>query len=275
MDWARAKNILIIAFILLNIFLLYNLFSEEFVFTGSRLSANDLDQLVKFLKTAGIEVSAKDIPQSPAKMQVLKVGYQLIDTDSLLKKVFGENKNYQQKGQLYWNGNTTLKIDNSIKVTILDKIDVSGLSEGNIYSFCDRLLDRYGLNEKDKSVSAFYKSDDGYVVEYQNNYQDHFLDISYIRIKIKKSGELQLEKLWLKPMGFSNLKRDIIGAADALLRLASYKEKAEPLKVTAVESGWYFSWESTDIGQAVPVWRIKTDGGEVYYINAFTGELEK
>ncbi|MGB9809142.1 MAG: two-component system regulatory protein YycI, partial [Caldanaerobacter sp.] len=60
----------------------------------------------------------------------------------------------------------------------------------------------------------------------------------------------------------------------AVLELVKIKAEGIYLDIEDVKLGYYFNWPNAVKGEAVPVWRVITNKG-TYYINAYTGNLEK
>ena len=89
MDWARAKTILIIAFVITNIFLAYNVWQTKYYgHRSERISDDRIEELVNILQQRGISVSAP-IPKDLYTNEILTVEYMEIDTDGLMETVFG------------------------------------------------------------------------------------------------------------------------------------------------------------------------------------------
>jgi regulatory protein YycI of two-component signal transduction system YycFG len=89
MDWAKAKTILIIAFVITNIFLAYNVWNTKYYgHRSERISDDRIEELVDILQQRGMRVSAP-IPKDLYTKEILTVEYMEIDTDGLMETVFG------------------------------------------------------------------------------------------------------------------------------------------------------------------------------------------
>lgn len=80
--------------------------------------------------------------------------------------------------------------------------------------------------------------------------------------------------------GFRGEPKGILAPTEAVLRLAGALAAGggaapRPRAFTAVALGYYApQLPAARAWEAVPAWRIATDTGAVYYVNAFTGEVE-
>ena len=87
MDWAKAKTILIIAFVITNIFLAYNVWNTKYYgHRSERIRDDRIEELVDILQQRGMRVSAP-IPKD-LYTEILTVEYMEIDTDGLMETVF-------------------------------------------------------------------------------------------------------------------------------------------------------------------------------------------
>lgn len=93
-------------------------------------------------------------------------------------------------------------------------------------------------------------------------------------------AEEGIKFLWqrpLEPIGPAGEKKAIIPATEALLRLAAAREGhkgGERLTIAEITLGYYNKLYDAQEWEAVPVWALRTDEDQWYYINAFTGEQE-
>ena len=93
-------------------------------------------------------------------------------------------------------------------------------------------------------------------------------------------AEEGIKFLWQRPWSPSVLpvkKKAIIPATEALLRLGCRPgghKGGERLTIAEITLGYYNKLYDAREWEAVPVWALRTDQDQWYYINAFTGEQE-
>jgi len=117
------------------------------------------------------------------------------------------------------------------------------------------------------------------VVEYVPVYEGVPVFAGYLRVFLGQEGVEEVAAFFPTPEGFRGDPKGVLDPGEALLRLAGYL-KVNPstrggTTFTGVELGYYAppsvsasSWET------YAAWRVLTATGEVYYVNAFTGEVE-
>jgi regulatory protein YycI of two-component signal transduction system YycFG len=88
MDWAKAKNILIFIFVLLNLFLSITLIT---LFNSDNISGEAIDNTVKVLENRGIVLDC-EIPLYNKEMGTLISTNTILDKDLIIKSFFGEVK---------------------------------------------------------------------------------------------------------------------------------------------------------------------------------------
>jgi len=91
MDWSKAKNVLIIAFIATNIFLIYNiqskLFGEQEIHIINDEYVNSVEE---HLNNNGIELEAH-ISKEIISLPILVVRYKTFDSDTLAQGFLGND----------------------------------------------------------------------------------------------------------------------------------------------------------------------------------------
>ncbi|MBX6350531.1 MAG: hypothetical protein IRZ11_03355 [Clostridia bacterium] len=95
------------------------------------------------------------------------------------------------------------------------------------------------------------------------------------KVEVDATGVVSVVEHILLPIGFSGPPKPIIGWDGALTRLDQTLGGEGGLGVASVEVGYfsdvYCQVESYEIP---PVWQVRLVSGEVYYVNAYTGEVE-
>lgn len=267
MDWSKAKNILIIAFIITNIFLIYHI--EKDMINQDALEARSegkIREVVNILKERNIEVEA-DVPMEVMAMAVLDVEYTTYDLDEV-QKTFGEEFNVSllmNDKVLHYERNT----ESSFELNITEK---DALQEA------EKFLKKYGY--KDNAILwSSNLSGNQYDIVYKQSYKGRVLENSYMSLVVTDDGVMEFERMWLKPLNLGDSKIEIIPAPKALLKFMEDNEPTEEENITIakmdlvywldVSQNNFTSWENVESGTAIPTWRIELASGEVTLIPAF------
>lgn len=282
MDWRKAAIILISSFIVLNIILAVNLWvnerpAEEFVLTQDQQQEIE-DQLSK----KGIKLEAK-IPEKGLPQAFLELGYKKADQQKILDNFLGKGAKPRteqiQGGKSYTMDSRQLIImDNGI-ITYFDKQDKAfpGLSRQQAETEAVEFMESHGgLPQEAVLNSITYDEKTGsYLIEYVRKYDGFFVANSYIDILVSPSGVKNYYQSWLNIYGYRGKKKAVISPFTAIMRMASEKKNTDSMVITGIEQGFYSKFYDADRWQAAPVWKISLKSGDVYYVNAYTGELEQ
>ncbi|WP_162523620.1 two-component system regulatory protein YycI [Calorimonas adulescens] len=269
MDWLRAKNILIVTFIVIDVMLLVSVFMNYGVIEPLK-EKQEAEDALNILKSAGVQIET-EVPQKTPAMALLRVelydynsknlinrilsgGYsEEISGDEHVYKTLTEVLTVAPNGDLYYKSMVPLIFNVSIEEGLLNFLTSKGLAEPGMY------------------IDSVEKQGDTYIVKITHQVDGYFLDISYMQAKIGPHN-IEIVKHWLKPVGYLQQRKRVVPAYKALLSFMSGVQA--PTTVKDVKLGYYFRWDEAASGEAVPVWRISTDG-DVYYFNAYTGKPER
>lgn len=282
MDWRRSIIILIVSFVLLNISLVLNLWSKGNP-SGFSLTDSQQKEILASMKQKGINMETS-LPNKGRPQAFLELGYEKIDEDGVVVDFLGKDAKPENKamegGKSYTLGVRQLVImDNGI-INYFDSPEDNG--EGEItreqaVKTAEEFLKKRGSLPKDAMLFNVTYDDKsrGYVVEYVRSYDGFFIANSRIYMLVTSAGVSSYYQCWLKPYGYSGSKREVIIPTMAILRVQNAHGGTSPLTITKIDQGYYSKFYDADRWQAAPVWRIQLKNGEMYYVNAFTGELEQ
>ncbi|MFV0517087.1 MAG: two-component system regulatory protein YycI [Aminipila sp.] len=240
MDWSKTKNILIIALIATNIFLMFTYFTknQEVKQNGTQ------DIILSVLENKNIFVDNK-IPQKYEKMPAINIEYSKVKRDLVEKNIRTSNYDVSEK-----------PIDEEYKKVADSFLRDSKISTDNL---------------KFKTVML---EDNVAMVRYQSNYKgvaiaDRYLDVHFIDGKIT-----DVTKEVIIPTPQSKRKLNIISPEEALLVFMSEKSGAETVHVENIEPVFWvndtsFDGEALLSDTAFPAWQITYNGGKITYIDAY------
>lgn len=306
MDFSRARTVLIGVFLFLNIFLLYQIWQDEdrgdFAFPGRK---EEVSRLETALRTAGFSLEAS-LPRGGMRLAHLVVEPWRFDAAELVLTLWTlwekeeglppvvEEANKEgdggvEGGKTYFCGGYSLhvekegllvfeakqkrafgqKVDNDNREVMLktaqEIIQKTPFLQGFIFDYAQ---------ETEKGTVLFYRQE----------YEELPLYGGYLELLCGEKGKIVFSLYRLEPRGFAAQTREIISPAAALLRfLETYKPdtfKAEQdttkrKSITEIALGFYSHGYDAERWEIPPVWRIRLGNGEIFYVNAFTGNLEK
>ncbi len=290
MEWSKAKNILIMIFLALNLFLGYSLWEDIYMNLPSRVvSQREIEEATTSLESVNLELEAS-LSRQISSMSFLTVSSLKQQGENLAAVLFDPDQPYifeqgeegalqvyrQEKNQIYLWENGKIIFTRGDPMEGIDEAQEEVLEEGAAVSLAEEYLKNVQLLPVDARLEEVYSLEDSsYLIRYNQVYKNHSLYGGYLVVRITPRGVEQIELYWLDPQGFSGQEINNISAAAALARLADSLEPfPERTAVEAVNIGYYSEAFDAQKWDMVPVWRIRLSNGSTYYINAYNGELE-
>ena len=297
MDWSKAKNVLIIAFVATNIFLIYNMQSRLFNQQEIQLVTNESVRNVEaYLNDSGIELEA-DIPREIISLPILVVKYHIFDGESTAKSLLGIDYDKQTptleekilKREIFKGIDKELIIDGGKRLKYINKnedIQHFSLNEKKVKNISNDFLKNHNLLGLDIELSQiYYGTEDDfedeivYKLVYNQTYQNKFLGESYIHVYVSNRGVIGMEAMLLEYEKTQQQRKQIIPATQALTRAMNIilEENSKPIVIKEIEVGYYFSpseymesdWKEIESGTAFPSWKITLQNGKTYFIEAY------
>lgn len=278
MDWSKAKTIMIIAFIITNLLLVYSIMERE-VAADPTLSDEFLEKVIGLLGDSDIELSI-DLPTTIPRLSTITVNYETYDENSVNKKFLDDDSKIR-----YLDDKIILENKNK-RIILKDKeIFFEDNSKENRYENLDKekaleisrnfLLDKgYGIDDISKGLIR--EKDGLYSIEYSKVYEDIYVENTYTVFKIDEYGVREFKRLWLEAKDKGDKKIQIGSASKAVLDLVGNK-KYSGRKIVDISLCYYFDpiMDIMDMeidskeGRTVPAWRIEFDNGEKYIVNEY------
>ena len=270
MDWAKAKNILIVAFIITNIFLIYNI-EQDLYKKNSVVMINDkiIKDTLEILKEKNIQVDA-EVPKKIIALPVLNVEYETYNKDKILKRIKSKD-----------NEKIVLDIENN-KVIQYKKESSSmcyrDMNARKARNIAEKFIDQLGFMKQDAVYWDTKKVDDKYNIMFKQVYKEDFLEYSYMKVVVSINGVEEFERMWLKPSKTDSNKKEIIPATKALLKcMQDLEQSYEPVVIKDISLGYWFdpseisfaNAENIKSGTAVPAWRIVLEDKTTKFIEAY------
>ena len=271
MNWAKSKTILIIVFLLLNVFL--------FLTYSSILkskSETDVKQLTQVLEKHNMNLAQNALKKTPVKLHSVE-----------LLNLAGDNKscaeNFLKDGYTTVNerefkkGSQTLLINRSeVEYIDSDPQDFSyqDISEERAEKKVSKELTRLGIPEDTlQCVRRFHNSSDHLVLVYNLKYGDFSVFNSAVQVIVCQTGITSIKGVLLavnetNPL---DMQYEILNSQNILLELLSNPELNDqtPQEILEVNLGYYIPKNDFVMSaDAIPAYQIMLGNGKVYYYDA-------
>lgn len=286
MDWKRAKSIMIVLFLIINVFLSYQLFSinrSQYKY----IDKQELDNVIEHLSQKHIQVQAA-IPDRVLIAPSIKVSLHRFEPQDIEKTIFGKENytiNTTLEGFTMKNASITMDVKNGIAADYINHsinipkndADVNKCIK-NAYDFADKLK----LNMSNKYI-RLKDVQQGYVRLVLGQKLNNIpVEGSEIDMIVTEQGVAEARISW-----FDTIKADkrnsITTPVVALLK--AYENRGDndgPLVIKEIREGYYFTADTQNSGSGEiqtegivsPMWVIKSDKNEIY-INAYNEKIEK
>jgi regulatory protein YycI of two-component signal transduction system YycFG len=284
MNWSKAKNIIIVILVAVNIGLL---FSSKYTSQNNRLSFEAQRAIVKLLNRNGIELSA-ELPKKISPMPQLGLINQVsnTDTDQLKTTFFGDEQDIKISVAL---GDTILKKDNKtltidgaqMDYTNIDNNSgIEGLDKATAKKISDQFVKtKLGKAYSDYKFFSITNDNSSYCVSYYENYKSYEIYSNYVKIYVTNKGIAVVKLFRYQPEHFDSVTRQICSADEALLTFMyqAIEQKDKSISVIdKMELGYILELGSQKSANAVaiPCYSVSVkDSNQVYYINAYTNTI--
>ncbi len=268
MDWYKAKNIILIMLILLNIFLFINVMNVKDAFKATGRFQKEAKQA---LEAAGVNIDTS-IPSY--SRPVGKISYMDDGTDiygAIVKKIIGGtvDSTIDPLAEKWQDGTKTLSFSGNYFI-YTDDAGLLVLSMEDEKKIQRQLLSWIKANGISKDTFIYdNQSQEGPVkiYEFVRKYRKFSLFDNKIRFYIQGEKLVKVEGSLKILYTIKPSKADEIVSANIVLLTG--KDKVDGV-VKAIELG-YMQFEGEDIYD-IPVWRVLLDSGKKVFYNAYTGE---
>jgi regulatory protein YycI of two-component signal transduction system YycFG len=218
MDWSKAKNLLIVAFVLTNIFLIYNILDDTFKRNETQvIDGKYSGNVEQYLNDNGINLDIP-IPKEMPSLPMLVVRYKNFDPDKMAKMFLG--KDYNKRTETFGSGslrreifeksNKELIVEGNKRLTyrnknIEDEKQSYTLNEKTVIKMGDDFLKQHKLMKDNVELDQIYYGIEErigdrpvYKLVYNQTYKNKFLGESYIYVYINHNGIVAMETMLLE-----------------------------------------------------------------------------
>ena len=264
MLWNRAKTILIVAFFLINLFLLNYLLADRF-----QDNSKALQDLTALLADNGIHLRVDKMPADPDELRVPELSSLMISeslANQLMKNPVAVENGFENQEQT-----CLLELRDGVFYYRNDAPLESGFSNVNTENAVTKIrpyLDKLGVGHLAYAVSASQIGEDT-VVEYAYRIGDYKLFASRFSVTVTKNGIKQIKGFLGTENHDNGFDYRLSGLDTVLFGMA--QNKLEGVEITHIELGYYLiNYRDALISQAIPVYHLRTSRGE-YILDARDG----
>ncbi|EEG76953.1 two-component system regulatory protein YycI [Dethiobacter alkaliphilus] len=278
MDLSRAKTILIIAFLLLNIFLGYRLwYTPQFLQAGQVITSEEVEAARQLLREHGYELQAA-IPREVPRLALLHVSREAKPPSAWAKLLLDEEVPgvVTETGSIkFQSGEASVEVAPNGQV--IYRRDKTGAASGDTSpQTADSFLRERQLWYDDLTLDAQQPlgTQEGSRISYVQTHQGFPIFFSTIDVFIADGFVYGANFYRVNPLSFSEQEVQVISAAEAMEAFIEISADSGENKITDISLGYFSAEYDAERWEIVPVWRITADDGSALYINAFTGEAE-
>lgn len=272
MDWNKAKTILIIAFVILDIFLV----SQVISIRNSSTPSTSFEMIKERLSEKGIEV-AIDVVGEELSLALLEVEYMTYDGESKeINEFLGESVNELIENEYYVNDSgQSIQIKQGKKLTFLAR-DIESYAESNLNDEAEQIASfsrQYNINLDGFIRIGSYMVDNINNILYKETYQGYTIENSYYKFIQDGSGLVGFEMQRIRNLRETQANIELSKPEEALLRLLKFNDiKSE--SVIGMDICYYRDEELIDWGEIVvdnlePTWKVLFESGIVKYLLEF------
>ncbi len=286
MNLSKAKTVLIYTFLALNIFLCYQLWQDQgydgFASFGRK---EEISRLESALQTAGLSLEI-DLPKATEPLAYMIVEPWVYLPQEIIASFWqvlgGAGEPFPEinhrpgadGAEVYSFGRHELIIGQTGTATInfpLREGDEKEQLEGENLAW--QLINNLAFLQ-DFVFDYKYSPEEAVLIFLRQEYDNYPLYAGYFHFS-SADGQQTAELYRLEVLGFAAQEREIISSSMALLRfLEIYEGSEKGISIAEFSLGYYTRGYDAERWEIPPVWRIHLSNGELYYINAFTGNEE-
>ena len=292
MNLSRAKTVLICTFLALNIFLCYQLWQDQgyggFASFGQK---EEITRLEIALQNAGLILEA-NLPKSTEPVAYMIVEPWTYSPQELIFNLWESLEGPEESVPeitIDFSKNADKEGEENLLAYSFGRYELVVSRTGTaVLKFAPRdeeakqITTEQEAQQLIKSISFLddfvpdysHPAENGKIICFRQEYEKFPLYAGYLHyFVIKRQPILQFYRL--EVLGFADQKREVISSSTALLRFLERYEKTEgEVSIVEFSMGYYTREYDAERWEIPPVWRIRLNNGELYYINAFTGNPE-
>ena len=276
MDWSKAKNILIVAFIITNLFLAYVLLDTKSI-DNPTIDEEFISDVKELLLEKDIKIDST-IPTEIPSLPLLTIEYETYKPVDVASKFLGKYTIKNIEGNEYYtNGTETLTINNGNRIIYSNYNNIkkiNSIEKKNLIAIAEDFIRDKGFETNDYKLSDFRENNGTYYIEFNKVIQNMFFEKSYMKFNIDTAGIKEFERYWVRSAELGDNNITVMSAPRALLKLVTIKE-AYGKTITDISTCYYLDLQKhmsigdpkkMKGGKATLAWRIQFDDGSKIFL---------
>lgn len=286
MDWKRAKNILIVMFLIVDLFLAYQLFvisRKQYIYINN----DEIESVMQYLNSKNIRLTA-EIPSKVFVSPPLKVKYQEFKEADIKSKIF-EAGNFSvtdnEESYTVSDGTVEVEVKNHVYLSFTDKsisLEPTNVDEDKCIDNAYKFIEKLGINTSNKYIKAKEIHSNYVRLVLGQEYKGIPVENSYVDIMATEYGIASAKVNWfeyIKPGKKENITTPVVALLSASKRKGT---STEPVTISQIKQGYYYSLDTADkksenlvqAGTVYPMWVISYNKNEIY-VNAYNEKIER
>lgn len=277
MNWSKAKNILILAFLVTNLILGVNLYrahksNEE----PSALSESYKNQVFELLENNDITLVA-ELPPISEKLTKAIIEYELYQPEQIAKRFFANPSRQPIDDRvLFVQGEEELEIINNKELVYKNNspdLIYKTMDEKTALNLAEEFLKEKGLYDSDSDQLYLGKTDMSYDLLYTKSVDGVLVENSKMTFGIDRRGIFEFTRLWVESVELELEKEAVLeDPLEALLKLMTEPDLG---KVTIIDlrpcyylgpgKNESIDYDNAKRGEGNPAWRILLSDGRKYF----------
>jgi len=270
MDWGKAKSILIVIFLVLNIFLTYNLIIEKW---SPAVSDVQIEAAKSILKERGIKLNT-EIPRNAESARRLGFeGVALFDMGKVSSKLIGKDTNSYSDEKMLINGDRQVSIDNNYTFIYTNKSpheNIGITDDKELEKNLRKLFKDIGLPTGELELDYIERQQGEVELVFVQKKGKYKVFNNKIEVKVSNEGIKFIECSLQKPT--SSKKDESIMPAYKVLFQNLWQNSG--MVISSIDLGYTIDGtegEMTGFYEKLH-WRIRTGDGQIKFYDAVTGE---
>ncbi len=269
MDWSRAKTLLIILLVALNIFLLTTFIARESELQNDEREVRQNIQAIA--QKQGFEIPAEIIPSDTVKIYPVTMS-ERVSFKNVAENILGEvSENASENGKVYsGKAGSLLTFDDSFSLVYESGSEIK--DKKGAVALAKDLTKAFGISEQSKSLECV-ETDSGYVITCSELLSGVEVFDCATEIMISKSGSVIARGKLLAEKSISRPNDEIHNISSLMLTYIDImKSKGKTnVRVAEISLGYTSKAPASGIVTLAPTLRINSDAGS-HYIDMMTGE---
>ena len=272
MSWSKIKTILILLFLFVDFFLLFNMYFKTGL--GGEVSQQTVNETVAILKNAGITVNPEIVSRKMLSMKKPEISNSLDNRQILAENLIGKSKPLEnvyenEKGKITFNA-VAFSFENYDKTAV-----ISDIRESNAIECASGYLNDRGFDVQTDAVRDFTSGENGYYIKFGKEIDGYPLYESYLDIYIKPSGTLdKINGYWPEVYDHQSSSTVCVDSTKVLINLLS-AEGITNNEIVDIQTGYTLGAspenDSPILLTLLPAYRIIFKTGENYIFDATGG----